>query len=270
MSQMTSNVSQYHFCSHEQKIIIFLSRFLVAGHRSHSGLTRTLAGELITNQRNCGQLVSTIRRNRFASQLPSRKLLLVKRIARGTWVIVRRIVRLKRWTRVAIRSGNNSRGVDYIKASAFTGDEAVHFAGAIAPQPHAKRRNAPKHRYRYYRRTLEGKKTGLAYLPRRAFPEGTRGRTDITRGLWNFAYWETTSGIPPTMTNGLAIFALRGRASDRFADRHRRRCREHLAVHRWERKHVSVRQYLPPTCLNRMKNRPKYLFQIFTPDVLNS
>jgi len=84
-----------------------------------------------------------------------------------------------------MRGGNNSCGVGYIKAGVFTnnGEEAVHFAGAIAPQPRAKRRNAPKHRYRYYRGTLDGKKTGLAYLSERAFPEGTRGRTDITRGL---------------------------------------------------------------------------------------
>lgn len=35
-------------------------------------------------------------------------------------------------------------------------------------------------------------KTGLAYFPPKPPSPEERGRTNITRGLWNFAYWETT------------------------------------------------------------------------------
>lgn len=75
------------------------------------------------------------------------------------------------------------------------------------------KRNTPKYHYSYYRETLEGK-TGLAYFP--LSPE-KRGRTDITRGLWNFAYWETTRDSAD-YDKWPGQFLRFSKATDRFPD----------------------------------------------------
>lgn len=86
-----------------------------------------------------------------------------------------------------------------IAATAFALPKSgVHFTGVFAIRvpprsPSRGRRNTPKYRYSYYRGTLSGGKDGIGLLSgaKPPFPE-ERGRTDITRGLWNFVYWETT------------------------------------------------------------------------------
>jgi len=62
---------------------------------------------------------------------------------------------------------------------------------------YAKRQNTPKYRYSYYWRTQSWEKTGLAYFP--TLPPKEHERTDITRVLWNFVYWETMQGILPRL-----------------------------------------------------------------------
>lgn len=146
--------------------------------------------------------------------------------------------------------GNNGHS-DSIAATAFAlPKRGVHFAGVIAIRVCRCVLRAEGDEIRQNIVTAitaehwaEGK-TGLAYFPPKPPSPEERGRTDITRGLWNFAYWETTAGSPPTMTNGPAIFALL--ESHWSIPEHHRPCRSAntariLRVHREEESPIVAR-----------------------------